>query len=238
MKKLLVILLALALAFSMSAVAFADENGYDYEYDYDYEATDAEAVDAEATAEEGYTTAETIPAFVIPEPGHVQLSVQNLMIDGEAVDVQAYNIDGYNYFRLRDIAALLNGTGSQFNVGFVAPNMIVTTGEAYEQIDGDLVAGEDLSATTVPSPQVLYVDGERVDILVYNIGGNNFFQLRGLGALVGFEVDFDAETNTILVTTAEVEEADEEDEDDAEEDDEDEDDADAEEDDEDEDEEE
>ena len=219
MRKLLVILLALSLAFSMSAVAFADENGYEYngyEYDNDYDA-------AEAVEEEAYEPAEEVAAFVIPEPGHVQISVQNLMIDGEAVDVQAYNIDGYNYFRLRDIAALLNGTGSQFNVGFVAPNMIVTTGEAYEQIDGDLVAGEDLSATTVPSPQVLYVDGERVDILVYNIGGNNFFQLRGLGALVGFEVDFDAATNTILVTTAEVEEADEEDEDDADEDDEDED---------------
>ena len=225
MRKLLVILLTLSLAFSMSAVAFADENGYDYDYanGYDYE-NGYEATDAEATASEDYTPAETIPAFVIPEPGHVQISVQNLMIDGEAVDVQAYNIDGYNYFRLRDIAALLNGTGSQFNVGFVAPNMIVTTGEAYEMIDGDLVAGEDLSATAVPSPQVLYVDGERVDILVYNIGGNNFFQLRGLGALVGFEVDFDAATNTILVTTAEVDEDDEDDEDDDEEADDDEDD--------------
>jgi hypothetical protein len=196
MKKFLVILLAFSLVFSMSAVAFADPDVNDY----GYEPVDVEDIEE---AEEGYQQIEAVQGFVIPEPGHVVLSPQNLMIDGELVDVQAYNIDGYNYFRLRDIAALLTGTGSQFNVGFVAPNIVVTTGEAYTPIAGDLVAGEDLSATTVPSAQILYVDGARVEILVYNIGGNNFFQLRGLGALVGFEVDFDEATNTIVVETAE-----------------------------------
>ena len=205
MKKFLVILLAFSLVFSMSAVAFADENGYDY----DYEPVDVDEIEE---AEEGYEQIAAIGGFVIPEPGEVVISPQNLTVNGVAVDVQAYNIDGYNYFRLRDLAAILNGTTAQFNVGFVAPNVIVTTGEAYEMIYGDLVAGADLSATAVPSDQILYVDGERVDILVYNLGGNNFFRLRCLAPLVGFEVDFDAATNTAIVVTPEADEEEEEEE--------------------------
>jgi len=148
--------------------------------------------------------------FVIPEPGKVVVSGQKLMVDGKIVSVQPYNIDDSNYFKLRDIAALLNGTGSQFNVTFEAPNMIVTLGEGYEKIDGDLAIGEDKSGTCVPSKQVLMVDGEKVDILVYNIGGSNYFQLRGLGDIVGFAVDYDGETKTMIVETEGYEPADDE----------------------------
>ena len=42
---------------------------------------------------------------------NVQLSAQKLSVDGKAVDCERYNIDGSNYFKLRDLAFLLNGTG-------------------------------------------------------------------------------------------------------------------------------
>ena len=58
------------------------------------------------------------------------LSTQNLKVNGENVDCEKYNIDGRNYFKLRDLAALLDGTASQFDVDYdTATNtMIVTTG--------------------------------------------------------------------------------------------------------------
>ena len=197
MKRFLLIMLALLLAFSMSAIVFADE-----EEPVDENvvtAVEDEDEDEDATEEEDVVLG---GAFEIPVPESVVVSTQRLTIDGELVDVQPYNIDGANYFKLRDLAALLTGTGSQFNVDYAAPNMIVTTGEAYTPIDGDLVKGEDLSATCVPSSQVLLVDGEQVDVLVYNIGGNNYFQLAGLGDLVGFEVSYDSATRTMIVETA------------------------------------
>jgi len=184
MRKLLAILLALSLVFSMSVMAFAED-----------EATDEEAV----TEEEEEMVDE--PEYVIPVPEKVVLSVWKLMLDGEIVDVQPYNIDGANYFKLRDLAMLMTGTGSQFNVTFDAPNMIVTLGEEYEAIGGELVIGDDKSASCVPSKQVLLVDGEQVGILVYNIGGNNYFQLRGLGELIGFDVDYTAADYTMIVET-------------------------------------
>ena len=211
-RKLLVILLALVLALGMSATAFAAD---------DDPAEEAEAISAELEgedaveeeAEDGDVDEEEAgDAFVIPVPDKVVLSTQKLMVDGEVVDVQPYNIDNANYFKLRDLAALLTGTESQFNVTYEAPNMIVTTGEEYEPIDGDLTIGEDNSATCVPSKQVLLVDGEQVDILVYNIGGNNYFQLRGLGDLIGFSVDYDDASRTMIVETEGYEASDEGDE--------------------------
>lgn len=204
-RKLLVILLALLFVFGMSATAFAvDDDPADEDGAAVTEtsaATDDEAVvDEETATDENAVTEETPESdFVIPDPGKVVVSSQNLMIDGESVEAEAYNIDGANYFKLRDLAALLTGSGSQFNVTYEAPNIIVTVGEEYTAIDGDLAKGEDKSALCVPSTQVLVVDGEQVDILVYNIGGNNFFQLRGLGELVGFSVDYDDASRTMIV---------------------------------------
>ena len=43
------------------------------------------------------------------------VSPQGLTLNGQNISVAAYNIDGYNYFRLRDIAILLD-----FNILFDA----------------------------------------------------------------------------------------------------------------------
>ena len=48
-----------------------------------------------------------------------QLSNQKLSFNGmDFSEVEKYNIDGSNYFKLRDVAALLDGTVAQFNVGY------------------------------------------------------------------------------------------------------------------------
>ncbi|MCL1810064.1 MAG: hypothetical protein FWG42_09920 [Clostridiales bacterium] len=202
-RKLLLVLMAVLLIFSVNAFSWADDDPVDGE---PAEVTEEEAEPIDADLEE-----EAAPVvFEIPVPDKVVVSNQALTIDGEAVEAEAYNIDGANYFKLRDLAALMTGTGSQFNVTYEAPNIVVTIGEAYETIEGDLAKGDDKSASCVPSKQVLVVDGEQVDVLVYNIGGNNYFQLRGLGALVGFDVDYDDATRTMIVETAIIEEPDEE----------------------------
>ena len=132
----------------------------------------------------------------------VVLSPQNLMVDGRAVQCEKYNIDGSNYFKLRDIASLLMGTPAEFGVGYdpEANSIIVVPGMPYEPVGGELVVGEDKSATAVPSSQSLwFLDAPSDGLSVYNIGGNNFFKLRDLGELMGFTVDYDAGTNTAIV---------------------------------------
>ncbi len=131
----------------------------------------------------------------------VALSSQNIVVDGEAVELQAYNIDGNNYIKLRDVAAVLNGSAKQFGVIYNGLNksVVITSGEAY--VGADPVIGEDLSATCVKTTQTVEFDSEIVYLKAYNIGGNNFVKLRDLGALVGFATDYDAETNTAIIST-------------------------------------
>ncbi len=130
------------------------------------------------------------------------LSPQKLTVDGKAVDCEKYNIDGSNYFKLRDLAYLLNGTNSQFAVGYdeASKTVSIKTGEAYQPVGGELVIGADKSATAVPSAQTIMIDGEvRSDLSVFNIGGNNYFKLRDLGKALCFYVHYDAATNTAVV---------------------------------------
>lgn len=145
-----------------------------------------------------------------PQPQHgpenkavVQLTKQNLSVNGKAQDTEIYNIDGYNYFKLRDIAKLLNGTGSQFSVDYDATSatVIVKTGAAYEPVGGELERGADKSGSAVPSPQSVKINGQKVSMTAYNIGGNNFFKLRELGTALDFAVDYDEASATMIVTS-------------------------------------
>ncbi len=138
------------------------------------------------------------------------LSTQNLTVNGKAIDCEKYNIDGYNYFKLRDLAELLDGTESQFDVDYDAEanKMVVTTGVPYTHKSGsELETGIDNSATAVPTLQTLEIDGEIVEgLTAYNIGDVNFFQLRELGKAVHFYVHYDEATSTMLVEEQEEDE--------------------------------
>lgn len=130
-------------------------------------------------------------------------SRQSLCFNGDTYTLEIYNIDGYNYFKLRDIAALMSGTDSQFAVDYDsdALHMLVTPGLPYISVGGELRIGEDRSASCVASRWQLRVDDTYKASYVYNIGGNNFFKLRDLGRALDFDVDYDAEHYTMIVNS-------------------------------------
>ena len=136
-----------------------------------------------------------------PAAPAVVLTKQNLTVNGAAKNTEIYNIDGSNYFKLRDMAALLNGTGSQFSVDFdsARSTIVVKTGAAYTAVGGELSTGEDKSSTAAASAQSIEIDGKKADLAAYNIGGNNFFKLRDLGTALNFDVDYDGATSTMIV---------------------------------------
>ena len=117
-------------------------------------------------------------------------SPQKLSVDGTDADCDKYNIDGSNYFKLRDLAYLLSKSDSRFSVAFDAESNAVTVvpGGDYVPVGGELERGKDLSKTAVASKQSVLINGEAVEgISVYNIGGNNYFKLRDLGSALGEE---------------------------------------------------
>ena len=143
-------------------------------------------------------------AYFAPGDFGAQSSAQGLIVDGKEIVCEKYNILGSNYFKLRDLAMLLNGTGAQFSVGWDAEQGVVSIvpGEAYTPIGGELEIGADRSDTAVPSAQTVLIDGfQRGDLTVFNLGGNNFFKLRDLGTALGFLVDYDASDDCALIFT-------------------------------------
>ena len=133
---------------------------------------------------------------------NVTVSPQNLSVDGVDADCDKYNIDGSNYFKLRDLAQLLSKTDSCFSVSFDEQSnaVAVVSGKEYIPVGGELARGQDHSKTAVVSKQSVLIDGKAVDGLsIYNIGGNNYFKLRDLGNALGFTIDYDADSNTAIV---------------------------------------
>jgi hypothetical protein len=137
-----------------------------------------------------------------------QPTAQSLTVDGTAITgAEIYAVNGNNYFKLRDVAQLLTGTDVQFSVDydFASDTVVIVTGEGYTAVGGELASsGVDKSSTIQTTAQSLTVDGKTINmstIAAYAIGGNNYFKLRDLGTLLGFTVDYDQDTDTILVTS-------------------------------------
>ena len=53
------------------------------------------------------------------------------------------------------------------------------------------------------SSQKIVVDGKPVQIEAYSISGSNYAKIRDIGKAVGFNVSYDAASNTVVISTAE-----------------------------------
>ena len=137
------------------------------------------------------------------EPATASPTNDALTADGVLQTPTVYKINGSNYFKIRDLAAILNGTSKQFSVGYDAElkSVTATTGEGYEKQEGDLAgapAGGDKTAE--PSNDAIYINGEKVEAEVYKIDGSNYFKLRDLGKALDFYVGYSQETGVFLET--------------------------------------
>ena len=135
-------------------------------------------------------------------------SPQKVNINNSQMEFEVYNIDGNNFFKLRDIAYVLNGTLSQFSVEYNETSRIieVKTGFSYTSNESEMKTGADNSNSAVKSSQKININGEDKELLAYNIAGNNFFKLRDLGSALNFDVGYNESTNTVEVNSAKKEE--------------------------------
>lgn len=141
-----------------------------------------------------------IPCTLAASP-KVTVTSQKVCLNGEIFQPMAYNIDGSNYFRLRDMACYLADTSAEFNVTYdsASDTINITTGAKYTPI-GTEKAALQTPRSVVKSHQKLKVDGVSEKIDAYNIDGSNFFKLRDL-AVLGFEVSYNEKTRIIDLTT-------------------------------------
>ena len=128
-------------------------------------------------------------------------NTKKVTLDGEEVKIGSYDVEGYNYLKLRDVAAILNTKKCQFNVGFDKPTKLITVelAKGYEKVEGDLAEIKDEKAKAIVSVKKILVNGEEKEIKTALINEYNYMQLRDLGALVGLGVDYDAKNKTIVL---------------------------------------
>lgn len=132
-------------------------------------------------------------------------SNQTILLDGEKIDIDAYLINGNNYFKLRDIAYLLNGTDKQFNVLWNknTKEIDIRSNTSYTKVGGEMTKSPIKEIKTALSKSPIYLNGERVYLRAYKIDNNNYFKLRNIGKSLDISVVWDEKTQTVSINTKE-----------------------------------
>lgn len=131
-------------------------------------------------------------------------TASTVLVDGKGVVFDAYNINDNNYFKLRDLAYILNGTEKQFEVGWDGANnaITLTSDKAYTAVGGEMTGKGLIDKTPMPTNSKVFLDGKEIILTAYNIDGNNYFKLRDIGQSFDFSVEWDGVNNTIVIETS------------------------------------
>ncbi len=124
----------------------------------------------------------------------------SVSLNGQDYSLQAYTINGSDYFKLRDIAMILNGTRRQFEVKWDSSDNTVqiTSCRPYEKSGIELTVTKG-TKTASPSASAIYIDGNRMLYSAYFIDGNNYIALNDLAGSMDISADIDAENRKVSI---------------------------------------
>lgn len=143
------------------------------------------------------SVSENVSVLAVPTPSKI-------FVNGIEVPFTAYKIDGNNYFKLRDIALVVNGTNKNFEVTWESETNSINliSNKAYTSVGSELETGVTSSQTAVTSPDKTYVDGVFNEFSIYQIEGYNYFKLRDICSVFDIGVTYDNETQNIGIDTS------------------------------------
>ena len=152
------------------------------------------------------------PALAAGQPTYRAIATNNPIVvsnsadtpDAHLVHPTVYKIEGYNYFKLRDVAMLLRGSDRQFEVDYddAAKTVSITSGKPYTARGGELSGTAAESAAAIVSNNAILIDGKSVTLTVFKIDGSNYFRLRDLGKALDFRVGYDEQTAIVYISGA------------------------------------
>jgi|GEM_PF-5024293 len=128
-----------------------------------------------------------------------------VIVDGKEVEFEAYNINGSNYFKLRDLAYAVNGTEKQFEVGWDDKKNAISliSNTPYTPNGSEMSPGNKKgNKTPVLTSAKIYLNGKEKQFTAYNIDGSNFFKLRDVMQVFNVYVGWDNATSTITLDTS------------------------------------
>lgn len=145
-----------------------------------------------------------ISANAISKPFTVNQANAKVLVNGVLTAFEAYNINGSNYFKLRDIAKVASGTEKQFEVSWSAEKKAINllSDSAYTPAGGELAKGDGKPKQAILNSSAIYKDGSIVPLTAYTIGGLNFFKLRDLTQAFNIGLTWDGTTSTMGIDTS------------------------------------
>ena len=132
-------------------------------------------------------------------------TASNIMVNSKKVDIETYTINNSTYFKLRDLAYIVNGTEKQFDVKWDSDKKAINllTNTAYEVQGNEMSLGGKATEEATISNSDIYINGTKVELTAYNIAGNTYFKLRDLAEKLNFNTKWSAENKSISISTSE-----------------------------------
>ena len=158
-------------------------------------------------------------------------TTQAVTVNGEKVDFEGFNIEGFNYFKLEDVAAAVDKNvtfdGKTFTIEEAPAEETTapteeTKAEATAKATEETPAEETTAPTTTAPTEATEATAETteeapaeeeaaveegteettdVEYSSVEVEGVEYFKLRDLADIIGFGVDYDAATSTVVITT-------------------------------------
>lgn len=127
----------------------------------------------------------------------------SIVVDGKRMQMSGFNISDNTYYKLRDIAYLLNGTNKQFDVVYDMEKsaIVMQPGKSYLREENEEGAS-DIKDMKLEEKQVdLYLKDEYHQFMGYMIHGNTYIKIRDLVTLLEMEIEWSNETKEITLVT-------------------------------------
>lgn len=142
-------------------------------------------------------------SMVVAASSTAHPATMTVLLNGTQVKPVGYNIQGNNYYKLRDIAQVLTGSTAQFNVSWnqSTRTMNLIPGSSYQSVGGEMGAIPTKKKTAKPSTEKIHINGSPVSLKAYNVDGYNYFKLVDLGNALNFSVGYESATRTVLMST-------------------------------------
>ena len=126
-----------------------------------------------------------------------------VLVNGNEIEFEAYNINDNNYFKLRDLASVVSETDKKFEVSWDDENKVISliSGQNYTSVGEELQKGDGQVKEGILNKSKILKDGEEVELTAYTINDNNYFKLRDIAQAFDIGITWDDSTKTVGIDT-------------------------------------
>jgi len=124
-------------------------------------------------------------------------------VNGQNYILQAFSVDGQDYFKMRDIAFILKDTIMRFDISWHAwENAIHIEPGEYYHAEGAELTLSDIQQAAFPVTSKIFIGIKLSDYPAYFINGNTYMKIADIAEGVGFEAEISPETFSAVIKSA------------------------------------